>query len=76
MTTSSTQAGRSRRETFPAAILGGLPAVAFPSSLGLEQQGLFALGYYHEAQALFDRDKSAERNSRFFPNQTTPQQGD
>lgn len=28
----------------------------FPSHLNLEQQGLFAIGYYHETQFLFTKD--------------------
>ena len=28
----------------------------FPSHLNLEQQGLFAIGYYHQTQFLFTKD--------------------
>lgn len=28
----------------------------FPNHLNLEQQGLFAIGYYHETQFLFTKD--------------------
>lgn len=48
-------------------IVDPLPAVAFPATLSLEHQGLFALGYYHESRALFDKAKNTERNSRYFP---------
>ena len=35
----------------------------FPSNLSLEEQGLFALGYYHQRRALFTKsaDKSADK---------------
>ena len=37
-------------------ILGVLrPDKAFPSTLTLEEQGLFALGYYHQRQDLFTK---------------------
>ncbi len=37
-------------------IVGPLPPEnAFPSTLSLEQQGLFALGYYHQRQDLFTK---------------------
>jgi CRISPR-associated protein Csd1 len=37
-------------------ILGLLrPDRAFPSTLTLEEQGLFALGYYHQRQDLFTK---------------------
>lgn len=48
-------------------IIGGLSAIAFPNTLSLEHQGLFAIGYYHESQALFDKSKNDERNNRYFP---------
>ena len=48
-------------------IVDPLPAVAFPATLSLEHQGLFALGYYHESRALFDKAKNTERNSRYSP---------
>jgi CRISPR-associated protein Csd1 len=31
------------------------PASAFPTTLGLEEQGLFALGYYHQRSRLWQR---------------------
>ena len=37
------------------------PPTPFPSTLTLERQGLFAVGYYHQRQSLFTkRDKAAE----------------
>lgn len=39
-------------------ILDRLPAEAFPSTLSLEEQGLFALGYYHQVADLW-RPKTA-----------------
>jgi CRISPR-associated protein Csd1 len=35
------------------AILDLLPAQPFPAVLGMEEQGLFALGYYHQRQVQF-----------------------
>jgi CRISPR-associated protein Csd1 len=43
------------------------PPTPFPKTLMLDQQGLFAIGYYHEAQALFDPVKNAERKARYRP---------
>lgn len=44
-------------------ILGGLTAsTGFPRTLPLEQQGMFALGYYH--QRAFDRAQAAEARAR------------
>jgi CRISPR-associated protein Csd1 len=37
-------------------ILDGMEAKAFPSTLSLEAQGLFALGYFHQRQALFAKN--------------------
>jgi CRISPR-associated protein Csd1 len=34
-------------------ILDLLPAEAFPSTMSLEEQGLFALGYYHQKADLW-----------------------
>ncbi len=48
-------------------VIGGLTAVAFPSTLTLEAQGLFAVGYYHESQALFDKPTNDARKARYFP---------
>lgn len=49
-------------------VLGGISASGFPKTLTLEQQGLFALGYYHqrahdraEAQKAGERRKAGER---------------
>jgi CRISPR-associated protein Csd1 len=42
-------------------ILGALrPDKAFPSTLTLEEQGLFALGYYHQRQDLFTKRTDRE----------------
>jgi CRISPR-associated protein Csd1 len=44
------------------------PPTPFPPTLTLEEQGLFAVGYYHQRQALFTkRDKSASE-----PDQPNP----
>jgi len=34
-------------------VMGLLPASGFPSTLGLVEQGLFAVGYYHQREAFF-----------------------
>jgi CRISPR-associated protein Csd1 len=33
------------------------PSTAFPTTFRLEEQGLFALGYYHQKSALYTKDK-------------------
>jgi len=43
-------------------VLAGLPASGFPRVLALEDQGLFALGYYH--QRAFDRAQAREAAER------------
>jgi CRISPR-associated protein Csd1 len=43
-------------------ILGGIGASGFPRTLALEDQGLFALGYYH--QRAFDRAQAREGAER------------
>lgn len=40
-------------------IVGGLPD-QFPSSLKIEDQGRFAIGYYHQSQSYFTRRDAAE----------------
>jgi len=48
-------------ERVKAEIVDRLPAQgAFPRTLGLEEQGLFAVGYYHQRQAFFTPRRSAE----------------
>lgn len=36
-------------------ICAGLPARTFPTTLGLEEQGLFAVGYYHQRHRFFEK---------------------
>jgi CRISPR-associated protein Csd1 len=36
-------------------ICAGLPARTFPTTLNLEAQGLFAVGYYHQRQRFFEK---------------------
>lgn len=36
-------------------VIDELPAQPFPSVLGLEQQGLFAVGYYHQRETFFHK---------------------
>ena len=51
-------------------ILGVLrPDKAFPSTLTLEEQGLFALGYYHQRQDLFTKRVDSDMSE-------TPQKGE
>lgn len=38
-----------------AKVIGLLPATGFPRTLDLEEQGLFAVGYYHQRERLFGR---------------------
>jgi CRISPR-associated protein Csd1 len=37
-----------------------LPPKSFPSHLNLDDQGLFAIGYYHQNRALFQRSSAAQ----------------
>lgn len=41
-------------------IVGALPANAFPRVMNLEEQGLFAVGYYHQREAFFKSSGSGE----------------
>lgn len=51
-------------ERVKAGIIDQLPASgAFPPTLDLEAQGLFAVGYYHQRQAFFTPRKKAEDGS-------------
>jgi CRISPR-associated protein Csd1 len=43
-------------------LIDALPAQQFPNVLGLEQQGLFAVGYYHQREAFF-RKRTDEATS-------------
>lgn len=45
--------GGTRLERIKAGIIDQLPARAMPSTLALEDQGLFSIGYYHQRQALY-----------------------
>lgn len=42
-------------EKTKAGIMSQLPAEGFPRTLGLEDQGLFAVGYYHQREAFFTK---------------------
>jgi CRISPR-associated protein Csd1 len=53
--------GRGWSERVKAEIVNRLPAAgAFPATLGLEAQGIFAVGYYHQRQAFFTKREKAE----------------
>jgi CRISPR-associated protein Csd1 len=45
-------------------ILNALPAERFPRTMSLEDQGLFAIGYYHQRQRLFQRVDAAPPEAR------------
>lgn len=45
------------------AIMGSLPAEKFPSTFPMEEQGLFAVGYYHQRQALFTKKEEVQAAS-------------
>jgi CRISPR-associated protein Csd1 len=48
--------GRARfAERVKGAIMARLPAERFPRTLRLEDQGLFAVGYYHQREAFFSK---------------------
>lgn len=51
---------RIAREKLVGQIQGGLEARPYPSFLSLEQQTLFALGYYHQRQAFFTKKTEAQ----------------
>ena len=53
-------------------IMGGIPT--FPAVLNLEQQGLFALGYYH--QRAHDRTQAAEARARRLAGQSAGPEAD
>jgi CRISPR-associated protein Csd1 len=42
-------------ELVKAGIVDALPALPFPQTMSLSDQGLFAIGYYHQRQNLFQR---------------------
>lgn len=46
-------------ERLKGAIMSALPADSFPKTLSLEDQGLFAVGYYHQRESFFQ--KAADR---------------
>ncbi len=50
---------RIAREKLVGQIQSGLPAKPYPSFLSLEDQTLFALGYYHQRQAFFTKKVEA-----------------
>lgn len=44
-------------------IIGKLPPKSFPAILDMNEQGLFAIGYYHQREALFRKNPQNEKNS-------------
>lgn len=51
-------------ETMKARIIDKLPALPFPSVLDLTAQGLFAVGYYHQREALYRKNPSPEDTTK------------
>ena len=47
-------------EWIKARIMGALPAFPLPRALSLEEQGLFAIGYYHQRQRFFEKRKDTD----------------
>jgi CRISPR-associated protein Csd1 len=45
-------------EKIKSGIVGALPSQRFPATLGLEDQGLFAIGYYHQREDFFKKRES------------------
>ena len=50
-------------ERMKAGIVDQLPALPFPRTMNLEDQGLFAIGYYHQRQRLFLRADAAKTDA-------------
>lgn len=48
-------------EKLKSSIIDKLPAQAFPAVMNLEQQGLFAVGYYHQREALFRKAPQTDK---------------
>jgi CRISPR-associated protein Csd1 len=46
-------------EKAKASIMNALPAAPLPKTLDLEQQGVFAIGYYHQREAFFRKKETA-----------------
>ncbi len=61
-------------EPLKARIVDKLPAQGFPAVLNLNEQGLFAIGYYHQREALFKKAPQNDENSTTpSTNPTTPE---
>ncbi|HEY1554924.1 MAG TPA: type I-C CRISPR-associated protein Cas8c/Csd1 [Kofleriaceae bacterium] len=52
-----------RAERAKEAIMSRLAAEPFPRTLSLEEQGLFAIGYYHQRAAFFQKREDSERGA-------------
>jgi CRISPR-associated protein Csd1 len=50
-------------------IVDALPALPFPPTLSLSEQGFFLIGYYHQRQRLFQRADTA-KTDRLAPEET------
>lgn len=59
-------------EIVKARIIDQLPGVKLPQTLALEEQGLFAIGYYHQRQSFFTPRKSAMPEADAEPAPTAP----
>jgi CRISPR-associated protein Csd1 len=40
-------------------VIGLMPSSGIPARLSLEEQGLFAIGYYHQRQRFFEKKEAA-----------------
>lgn len=54
------EGGKINRERLVQDILGGIDANGFPKQLNLQDQGVFAIGYYHQRKDFFTKKPAAE----------------
>lgn len=59
-------------ERLKSQIVSALPAETFPSVLKLEEQGLFAVGYYHQRESFFQKKAAAKASAAPAASETTP----
>ena len=52
-------------EKAKASIMNALPAAPLPATLNLEQQGMFAIGYYHQREAFFRKKEPPAADALF-----------
>jgi CRISPR-associated protein Csd1 len=57
--------GKIHKDRLIQSILDGIdPSEGFPAHLTLEEQGMFALGYYHQRKALFTKKESDQKQGQ------------